>query len=93
MPVEGTAGDKVGVDVEYAGKSVFSATTALDNGVATVEFSITDASLWYPYGYGSQALYTVRTVLSEAAEELDRHSQSVGFREVQLVQEPDDIGQ
>lgn len=93
VPVEGTAGDQVAVDVEFAGKSVFSATTAPENGLAIIEFSITDASLWYPRGYGSQALYTVRTVLSEAARELDSRSQSVGFRGVQLVQEPDDIGQ
>lgn len=48
-------------------------------------FTIKDPSLWYPVGYGTQPLYTVRVSLEG---QLDIVSKSCGLRLVELVQRP-----
>ncbi|KAI0629938.1 glycoside hydrolase [Trametes polyzona] len=46
-------------------------------------------SLWWPVGYGSQALYDVEvSVLTTSEEILDIQRKRVGFRRVELIQEP-----
>ncbi|KAI0053200.1 glycoside hydrolase family 2 protein [Auriscalpium vulgare] len=45
--------------------------------------------LWWPVGYGAQVLYTVSVSLVGNGEEIfDSQTKRVGFRSVQLVQEP-----
>ncbi|KAJ7490147.1 hypothetical protein B0H11DRAFT_1912166 [Mycena galericulata] len=45
--------------------------------------------LWWPVGYGAQHLYTVSVLLLDAhAQSLDSSTTRVGFRRVELVQEP-----
>ncbi|KAJ3532447.1 hypothetical protein NM688_g7423 [Phlebia brevispora] len=55
------------------------------------EFKLSEAAceLWYPVGYGSQPLYTVKiTIADEDGRVLDSKSQKIGLRRVQVVQEP-----
>ncbi|EIM92628.1 glycoside hydrolase [Stereum hirsutum FP-91666 SS1] len=59
--------------------------------VKVVEWNFEDAEvqLWWPVGYGSQHLYTVEvTLLDQADAILDSKSHRLGFRRVELIQEP-----
>lgn len=61
-------------------------------GIATVEFHVKDAQLWYPHGYGSQPLYDFEAKLVVADLTVDKKTARVGLRKVELVQEPDSVG-
>ncbi|MEO3756101.1 glycoside hydrolase family 2 protein [Streptomyces sp. B6B3] len=51
----------------------------------TVELDVPDAALWWPRGYGDQALYPLQVTLSDATgAELDQIVRRVGFRTVTL---------
>ena len=43
--------------------------------------------LWWPNGYGEQNLYTI-TIKAEVGKSLIQKSKTIGFRSVELVQEP-----
>jgi beta-mannosidase len=64
-------------------------------GAGTSEVSITttvDApQLWWPNGHGDQPLYDLNVAASTGSE-THRWSERIGFREVELVREADDIG-
>lgn len=61
--------------------------------VLSAEFEIPDAELWWPRGYGAQALYTVNVELRSAGQSLlDGRSKTTGFRKVELIQEDDSHG-
>lgn len=92
VQIEGSVGDIVIASVELAGNSVFTGTGTVKDGLATMSFSVSDVSLWYPHGYGPQTLYNVSATLKCATQDLDHRSQTTGFRQVQLVQEQDEIG-
>ncbi|KAL2015960.1 hypothetical protein VTK56DRAFT_4495 [Thermocarpiscus australiensis] len=51
--------------------------------------------LWWPRGYGGQHLYELqmRSVASDGSTVLAEERQTIGFRQVELVQEPDEFGQ
>ncbi|KAK0662563.1 glycoside hydrolase superfamily [Cercophora samala] len=53
------------------------------------------AKLWWPRGYGSPNLYDVRVRIfnEEGGTVLAEHNQRLGFRKVELVQEPDGHGE
>lgn len=48
--------------------------------------------LWWPLGMGDPALYTLESELVHEGEVLDRRTQRIGLRTVELVQEPDAHG-
>ncbi|TFK52849.1 glycoside hydrolase [Heliocybe sulcata] len=49
----------------------------------------TEVELWWPVGYGEQKLYNVEIgLLDRDGRTLDRAAQKIGFRHVELVQEP-----
>ncbi|WP_129843269.1 glycoside hydrolase family 2 protein [Streptomyces sp. RFCAC02] len=59
----------------------------------TVTLDVPDAALWYPRGYGDQALHDVEVTLHDAAGALlDRYARRVGFRTVTLDTTPDEHG-
>lgn len=48
-----------------------------------------EVDLWWPVGYGSQALYDVEvTLIGENDAVLDCTTQRIGFRRIELIQEP-----
>lgn len=66
-------------------------------GISTgsVPIRIDDADLWWPRGYGLQSLYTLRVKGSRSLGSnsiTHTTSKTVGFRKVELVQQPDTYG-
>ena len=68
---------------------------------ATVDIDVVDPQLWWPNGYGAQALYDLDVELHQvtaedgagvASEWLDSWHQKVGFRTVELDTTEDEIG-
>ena len=58
-----------------------------------VQVTVDDVELWWPRGYGSQALYPVRVILSAAdGGRLDEWNGRIGFRTVALDTTTDDAG-
>lgn len=54
---------------------------------------VTDPALWWPNGYGSQPLYTVRAVLRDGeGEELDLWERRIGLRTVTVDTDRDEWG-
>ncbi|KAF2825145.1 glycoside hydrolase [Ophiobolus disseminans] len=58
-------------------------------------FQIKDVDLWWPRTYGEQGLYTIRAdtqVVKGASTHAQTLCKTLGFRKIELVQEPDSIG-
>jgi len=95
---------RTGVDAPAAGEydltvSVADAevteTVSLEAGEQEVETTVTvaDPELWWPNGYGDQPLYDMTVAIAgEETEVADTETDRVGFRDVELVVEPDDVG-
>lgn len=62
-----------------------------ENAALSVE--VENPALWWPNGYGEQALYDVAVVLHANGQEIDRRSYKIGFRTIELQQEPDQWGE
>ena len=56
------------------------------------EFALERAELWWPNGYGDQALYDLRIEVAKDGVILDELSKKVGFRRIEVVQEKDEEG-
>ncbi|QRV83983.1 beta-mannosidase [Ceratobasidium sp. AG-Ba] len=59
--------------------------------VSKVEWAFKEGevALWWPVGYGQQPLYTVEVIVFDKfGSVLDKASKRIGFRRVELVQEP-----
>lgn len=63
----------------------------LPDHTSQVEFSIDAPELWFPHGYGRQELYEFEATPLQVKSELGM-TKRVGFRKVELVQTPDEIG-
>ena len=79
------------VTVEIAGETI-SETCSIPDGDSTVTLTtdVTDVELWWPNGYGEQPLYELAVTVGD--DETHTHSKQIGFRDLQIVTEPDDAG-
>ena len=61
----------------------------------TLEFTIPNARLWWPKGYGEQALYTMKLTLTHNGEVIDVRTDRIGVRllTVDHVLKPNDEGE
>lgn len=83
------------------GHLVLCKTIPVRDETAELEFQVQKPALWWPAGYGPQALYTVSATLhkscsgskTDSRSELHCTRQKVGFRRVELVQDDDELGQ
>jgi beta-mannosidase len=63
--------------------------------VISATFELEEVALWWPRGYGTQALYTIRAdaqIETETLITLDTSSHTIGLRKVELMKEPDTDG-
>jgi len=59
---------------------------------ALLEITVADVELWWPRGYGSQALYRCRVSLAADGQMLDSWTRRVGFRSIELDTSADEHG-
>lgn len=78
---------------------IFDETRDNSFGLLSTEFELEGVSAWWPRGYGSQDLYAIDVFLHIPTPSTDSEitlvdhvTKSVGFRKVELVQEPDTHG-
>ena len=55
-------------------------------------FQLKDIELWWPNGWGEAKLYHLSAEVSKGEETAQELSKKVGFRTIELIQEPDKIG-
>lgn len=85
------------VDVQYklylGDRLISSAQNSLsDNSTTSAVLGVDQVELWWPCGYGTQAMYTVEVSISVDGEILHADTRRIGLRTVELVQEPDSHG-
>jgi len=90
--VEGVSGEVVAFEVQSGDGLVFKESANVSDGTAKIEFHVKNPKLWYPHGYGDQALYKVTATLSAGGVTLHHSARHTGFRRGELIQEPDEIG-
>ncbi|MFN8518161.1 MAG: glycoside hydrolase family 2 protein [Chloroflexota bacterium] len=78
------------VEVQVAGTVL---TAAIADGAAHIERPLRDAALWWPRSHGSPTLHAcVITLVDASGTVLDAWTRQVGFRDVAIVSEPDELG-
>jgi beta-mannosidase len=79
--------------VDPAGKT-FATTCKVLDGTAAASIEVPEPQLWWPNGYGDQALYQVRVSLRKENEDLlDEQSFQLGLRTLELEREKDEYGE
>ena len=75
-------------------KIVATKQVKLINGVnkISLDFVIANPKLWYPIGYGDQALYTFKAKIVLNKKEVDEATKRTGLRTIELRQKPDEYG-
>jgi beta-mannosidase len=71
-------------DDELISEEIFQATPA----PFSFTFGLEHPQLWWPHGYGAQALYRLEVSLRQGETVLDAQVQRLGVRHVELVQRP-----
>ncbi|KAG9090593.1 hypothetical protein FRC06_000958 [Ceratobasidium sp. 370] len=87
----GNTSDVVKMEVTLRGSDGSAVRTETFNHTSKIEWKFKDGeiALWWPVGYGKQPLYTVEVALFDKdGKVLDRTSKRIGFRRVDLIQEP-----
>ncbi|MCC6445943.1 MAG: glycoside hydrolase family 2 protein [Armatimonadetes bacterium] len=59
----------------------------------SAETTIENPTLWWPNGYGEQAMYDIHAVLESEGRERSAWSGRTGLRKVELVRQPDEQGE
>lgn len=103
VTLRGVAGAQTAVRVLLAdstGTVVYGSADALVDGangaanMVEIPFTIANPKLWWPNGMGLPNLYTMNTLVTDRAGKLlDRNTQRIGIRTIELVQEPDSVGE
>ncbi|WYZ45930.1 hypothetical protein EsH8_IX_000155 [Colletotrichum jinshuiense] len=94
VKTDGSGAEKVAVAVSLDDEVVLEMNLVVaEDGTARTDFRLDDPRLWYPFNYGPQTLYTVKTTLLHSdGTVVDAVSKRTGFRRAELIQEPDDLG-
>ncbi|MDB4655322.1 hypothetical protein OAE48_00590 [Flavobacteriales bacterium] len=84
----------VELEVSIEGQSKKTRSVNLVSGMneVGVEFSIIDPKLWWPNGTGAQPLYNVTGTVKSLGKSVDSSSRKIGVRQLDLVNQPDEIG-
>lgn len=103
VTVDGTTGRaELRIDVERTGSGTLTAHARVGENTASVTFDgdsagltveVPDVDLWWPRGYGAQALHDAELTLTDAeGNSLDRWERRLGFRTVTLDTGADEHG-
>jgi len=89
--------EEVDVDIslvghEYVGRTSETKTLSIGQNHFTLELEVENPELWWPNGYGDQALYDLEAEVTKDGTVLDKLSKKVGFRKIEVVQEKDEEG-
>ena len=84
---------RVEIKVTAPDGQVHEVTAGVDSQTASVSVAIENPVLWWPNGYGGQELYQVAVTLLSGTDALDKRQYKIGFRTIELVQEPDEWGE
>jgi len=76
----------------YAGRKSEKRKLIIGRNDFTFEPTLKNPKLWWPNGYGDQALYDLEITVTKDGTVLDKSSKKVGFRKIEVVQEKDDEG-
>ena len=77
------------VTAQVAGAKASVETT---DAAVTLRLDVDGPRLWWPTGYGEQALYDLRVEVLDAGQVLDRWQRRIGFRTIELDTSADEIG-
>jgi beta-mannosidase len=66
--------------------------TVNSEGLVQVDFEIENPELWYPHGYGAQALYNFSASVGPLSRDPLSITHRVGVKKTELLQRLDDIG-
>ena len=66
-----------------------SAKVKAGNTTITVMYEIKNPKLWWPNGFGEQALYNISIIVSKRNQIIDKKIQETGLRTVEVIQEKD----
>ncbi|NME66706.1 beta-mannosidase [Flammeovirga aprica] len=61
--------------------------------VIELEAEVENPELWWPNGLGEQTRYEITTQLNVDGDFVDQESHKIGFRTVEVINEPDSIGE
>ncbi|CAM1502503.1 Fc.00g044870.m01.CDS01 [Cosmosporella sp. VM-42] len=85
--------DETRLSIRFQDHLVFSGAAVTSADHANIAFTIDGPKLWYPHGYGDQALYDVSVEIVKDGIVLDTWTKKTGFRRSELVQDNDSHGQ
>ncbi|KAL4869581.1 hypothetical protein BDV12DRAFT_167640 [Aspergillus spectabilis] len=63
-----------------------------ENNIAKATFDVQKPSLWWPTGYGDQALYEISVSLEKEEDKVHQVSKKFGIRTAEVIQRPDKHG-
>ncbi len=66
---------------------------SFDQKAVSLSVLVADPQLWWPNGYGKQALYQVEVTLLSKGQLLDSKTYQIGLRTIELRQKPDEWGE
>lgn len=89
-----TPGAKVKITLRSPEEDVvFGTTLPVDaDGSTSVEFTLSNPQLWYPFGYGKQPLYYLSAELVLDDDSIHLVTKRTSFRRAELIQEADKFG-
>lgn len=74
------------------GKEVAQDKVLVTDSTAKASFHLKQPSLWWPHGYGEQALYELSVSLTNGKDELYHVTKRFGIRTAEVIQQPDKHG-
>lgn len=99
LELDSTRGGKARIEIDYAGPDGAPVALAQDAALGkgrnrvSIPFDIAQPRLWYPIGYGEQALYTFNARISDGEGVQAQARRRTGLRSVVLKREKDAGGQ
>ncbi|KAL4955077.1 glycoside hydrolase superfamily [Aspergillus filifer] len=83
---------KVAITLSFQGQEIAKEVATVVKNAAQITFEVQNPSLWWPKGYGDQALYEISVSLEKEEQQLHQVSKRFGIRTAEVIQQPDKHG-